>query len=130
MNSWLNISVLSAIFSFFWTAYKYFDLRNREQDRIEFENYHRLIKELVQPEKEVLYVDRQGAIIYELRFFKRYYPHSLRMLIGLREKWKGEGDFPRLIEELNSTIDYLQSDKDMNFFERLVSIKKRRRGNF
>jgi hypothetical protein len=57
-----------------------------------------------------MYVDRQATIMFELRNFKRYYPYSLRMLGGLREKWAAVPDqFPRLIEELDLTIMFLKS---------------------
>lgn len=104
------ISVIIGFGSFIWAIYQYRDTRKREQDLKEFENYHRLIKELVQPEeKDIMYVDRQTAIIYEFRHFKRYYPFSYRTLIGLREKWgKVENQYPRLIEELNLTIGFLE----------------------
>ena len=51
----------------------------------EFEKYHGLIKELVSATDPR--VDRQTAAIYELRYFKRYYEHSVRMLKHLKESW-------------------------------------------
>ena len=105
------ISSIAGIATFFWTAYRYFDTRKREQDLKEFEIYHKLIKELVQPDKESgsLYVDRQAAILYELRNFKRYYSFSYRTLLGLQEKWtKVDGRFPRLLEELELIINFLK----------------------
>jgi hypothetical protein len=72
--------------------------------------YHKLVKELVEPTDGGLYVDRQAAIMYELRNFKRYYPYSLRMLRGLKQKWAAvPNQFPRLIEELNITIEFLEN---------------------
>jgi hypothetical protein len=109
------ISASMGLLTFFWTAYKYFDTRKRDQDLKEFENYHKLIKELVQPEdeKERMYVDRQTAILYELRNFKRYYPFSYRTLVSLKIKWeKVPGQFPRLLEELNLTINFLEKYKN------------------
>lgn len=116
------ISVISTFFTilvglctFCWTAFKYFDTRKRDQDIKEFENYHKLIKELVQPEdeKERMYVDRQTAILYELRNFKRYYPFSYRTLVSLRTKWeKVPNQFPRLLEELNLAINFLEKYKN------------------
>jgi predicted negative regulator of RcsB-dependent stress response len=103
------ISSLLGIATFGWTAYQYFDTRKRDQNLKEFEIYHKLIKELVQPdEKNVMFVDRQTAIIYELRNFKRYYSFSYRTLCGLREKWNRPDQFPRLIEELDLTIKFLE----------------------
>jgi hypothetical protein len=113
----LSITALIGLFltlaTFVWTVYKYFDKKKREQDLKEFENYHKLIKELVQPEdmdKGVMYVDRQTAIVYELRHFKRYFAFSYRTLIGLKEKWgKVPNQYPRLIDECDRTISYLQT---------------------
>lgn len=56
-----------------------------------------------------LYVDRQAAIIFELRNFKRYYPCPLRMLLGLRKKWaEVPNQLPRLLEEIELTIAFLK----------------------
>jgi hypothetical protein len=104
------VSSIAGITTFLWTTYQYFDTRKRDQDLREFEIYHKLIKELVQPDGENgLYVDRQTAIIYELRNFKRYYPFSYRTLVGLKEKWsKVDGQFPRLLDEIEQTINFLK----------------------
>jgi hypothetical protein len=89
------------------------DTKKREQDLKEFDNFHRLIKELVQPDdSNSMYVDRQTAIIYELRHFKRYYAFTYRTLIGLREKWSiVPSQFPRLLDELDRTISFLEKQK-------------------
>ena len=68
----------------------------------EFKTYHELIKELVSAED--CKADRQTAAIYELRYFKRYYEHSLRMLKHLKENWK----ILRLLEEIDITIECLE----------------------
>lgn len=108
INYNILISVAVGIATFLWTVYQYIDTKKREQDLKEFENFHRLIKELVQPENDNLYVDRQTAILFELRHFKRYYPFSYRTLLGLKEKWiKVPNQFPRLLEELDMTIEFL-----------------------
>jgi len=110
INTTLLIGIIGGIFSFCWTVFQYLDSKKREQERKDFEAYHKLIKDLVQPENEgTLYIDRQCAILFELRNFKRYYPLSLRMLKGLSEKWsKSDEQFPRLTEELNMTIQFLE----------------------
>jgi len=105
------ITSITGIAAFIWAVVKYLDTRRREQNLKEFENYHRLIKELVQPEdlgKEYMYIDRQTAIIYELRHFKRYYPFSYRTIISLKEKWeKVPNQLPRLLDELDRSIEFL-----------------------
>lgn len=107
-----NVTILVGLITLIWSIWKYFDTKKRAQDLQEFENYHRLIKELVQPENGVegeMYVDRQTSIMFELRHFKRYYPISLRTMIGLRNKWeKVPEQFPRLLEEAELTIKYLE----------------------
>ena len=110
-NLAVSIGIGVSILTFIWTVYQYMDKKKREQDLKEFENFHRLIKELVQPdEKDVMYVDRQTAIIFELRHFKRYYSFSYRTLLGLKEKWgKVPDQYPRLIEECDLTIEFLKT---------------------
>ena len=106
------IGITISLLTFIWTIYQYIDSKKRDQDLKEFENFHRLIKELVQPENNGMYVDRQAAIIYEMRHFKRYYAYSYRTLISLREKWSAvPGQFPRLIDELDRTIEFLKNTK-------------------
>jgi len=112
MNSYysLAITVLASLATCLWTVYKYFDTKKRDQDLKEFDNYHRLVKELVQPGNDGLYIDRQTAILFEFRNFKRYYPHSYRMLVGLKEKWENvPNQYPRLLDELNRTIEFLKT---------------------
>lgn len=81
----------------------------------EFENYHLLVKELVQPDEGgSIYMDRQTAAIFELRFFRRYYPHTLRMLNRLQKQWLDKQsscgrDFSSLIDEANRTITHIRS---------------------
>ncbi len=106
-----QVSALGAAIAFIFGLYKYQSERKAAFFWKEFEVYHKLVKELVEPPTEggALYVDRQSAIIFELRNFRRYYPYSLRMLIGLREKWGAVPNrFPRLVNELNLTIRFLE----------------------
>lgn len=106
-----QISAIGASIAFIFSVYKFQAERKASHFWKEFETYHKLIKELVQPpsETEGLYIDRQTTIIYELRFYKRYFPHSLRMLLSLREKWVGvPNQYPRLIEELDLTIEHIK----------------------
>ncbi|QIL38093.1 hypothetical protein G7074_01645 [Pedobacter sp. HDW13] len=112
INITVLLSVIAGLASFCWTVIQYLDTRKREQNLKEFEQFHKLLKELVQPEDEMgtMYVDRQTAIIFELRHFKRYYPYSLRTLKGLLEKWKQvPNQFPRILEETQLTVEYLES---------------------
>lgn len=105
----LSLSALACVGAM-WPLYNYVIQRRRENNLKEFENYHKLIKELVQPDdSKCMYVDRQTAIIYEMRNFKRYYSFSYRTLLGLKEKWVNVPDqYPRLVEEIDITIAFLK----------------------
>jgi len=110
----LDLSVTIGLFlglgTFMWSVYKYFDKKKREQNFKEFETYHNLIKELVQPDSgSNLYLDRQATIIYELRHFKRSYSFSYRTLLGLKETWGESHKAKRLIEEIDLTLKYLKA---------------------
>lgn len=101
-----------AVIAFGWAVWQFFDVRRRDFRNREFEVYHRLIKELVQPEKEAgIFLDRQIAIVFELRHFDRYHELSTRLLAGLREQW-GQGSdvakYRRLLEEIDLTLMHLE----------------------
>jgi hypothetical protein len=104
-----GLGILGAAIAFSWSVFQFFSVRAREARAREFETFHKLIKELVEPPAPgaSLFVDRQCAILYELRFFPRYYLFTRRTLRGLKEKWSGS-HFPRVIEELDFTLDFIE----------------------
>ncbi|WOK08790.1 hypothetical protein RT717_09095 [Imperialibacter roseus] len=110
LNWTILIAVATSAISGIWTVYQYIEAKKREQNLKEFENYHKLIKELVQPDdSNAIYEDRQAAIIFELTHFKRYYAFSYRTMLGLREKWgQVPNQYPRLIDELDRSIKFLK----------------------
>jgi len=98
-----------------WAVVQFILVRRAEQKKHRFETYHNLIKQLVdrenpdQPKK----LDRQIAVVFELRDFKHYFPVSLRILKGLRGDWSDgsygpEGKRDRLLEEIDLAIEYMQ----------------------
>jgi hypothetical protein len=110
-NYGVSLSAIGATIAFIWGAFKYLVERRSTHYWREFEVFHTLVKELVEPQNQekAMYVDRQAAIMFELRNFKRYYPYSLRMLNGLRIKWSAvPNQYPRLIEEIELTIEFLE----------------------
>jgi hypothetical protein len=105
-------SAIGAAVAFVWSVFQFFSARAREARAREFETFHRLIKELVEPPSEgaSLYIDRQCAILFELRFFPRYFPFTLRTLLALQQTWqKTAAQYPRLQEELNITIRFIKA---------------------
>lgn len=106
------LGTIGAAIAFAWSVFQFFSVRAREARAREFETFHRLIKELVEPPEEgaSLYIDRQCAVLYELRFFPRYYPFTRRTILGLKAKWSlSAADFPRLLEELDITLNIIDS---------------------
>ena len=107
------LGIIGASLTFIWSVIQFALVRKRDEEHREFEIYHRLIKELVapDPESKVAWIDRQTAVLFELRRFKRYHEHTLRTLQGLREKWSKDPGFtfPRLLEELDLTVEYIRN---------------------
>jgi hypothetical protein len=106
-----QLSAVGALIAFLIGGHKYITERKESHFWKEFEVYHRLVKELVEPNSRegAMYVDRQTTIMFELRNFKRYHPYSLRMLRSLKAKWaSAPNQFPRLIEEIDLTIQFLE----------------------
>lgn len=88
--------------------------RRAEAKRVRFETYHSLIKQLVEREDpgQPMRLDRQTAVVYELRNFKHYYPVTLRILQGLKSDWSGSSYGPpekrlRLLAEIDLAITYI-----------------------
>lgn len=57
-------------------------------------------------------LDRQIAVIFELRNFKEYFPVTLRILKGLKVSWAEYGSEEkrgRLQKELDLSIEYIES---------------------
>ena len=107
----VQISAVASASVFIFTVFKFLAERQATHFWKEFDAYHKLVKELVEPTSKdaSMYTDRQTATIYELRFHKRYFPHTLRMLKRLRDKWLNEKQPQQLIDELDLTIRYIRS---------------------
>lgn len=89
---------------------QYLGQREIEERDKRFNNYHRLIKELVGPDNGVAYMDRQVAVVFELRNYPEYYGVSKRILEGLRQAWMREdGSFQRLITEIDLTVEFINN---------------------
>ena len=65
----VQLSAIGAMVAFIFGVYKYQIERETTLFWKEFEVFHKLIKELVEPstQGQVMYVDRQIAIIFELQ---------------------------------------------------------------
>ena len=104
-----TIAMVLAVITFLWKCIEFFVTHNNDAKNRQFEAYHRLIKELVQPSEDgKTYVDRQCAAVFEVVRFKQYEPVTIRILTGLRDDWKAQGVLhPRLARELELALSSL-----------------------
>ena len=103
------IGVLIAFATGFWALIK---LREYLKDK-RFKTYHEQIDELVNETRNpdrIIKLDRQIAIVFELRNFTNYYPVPRRILIGLKEQWKNQPNTTRAIEEIDLTLDFISKN--------------------
>jgi hypothetical protein len=102
------LAAMAAIVTFSWSVWQYFDIRRRDYFEREFKEYHRLIQELVQPSPgSVMYLDREAAVVFELRRFNRYNEFTVRTLETLKLNWASNPAHKRLIDEIEITIAFL-----------------------
>src|SRR5262249_36211256 len=105
------LGILGAAIAFVWSTIQQIAQRRAEAREREFQNFHKLVKELVSPDSESgsTWVDRQAAIVFELRHFPRYYEFSERMLLGLKTTWCD--CHPRLLTEIDLTLQHIQENR-------------------
>lgn len=108
MEKW---ALIVAIIPLVWAVWKYFELKRKEQRSERFNTYHKLIKELVEQDEadRPKMLDRQLAIVFEIRRYKEYYEPSLRILEGLRQSWGMNNKGNRLLDEMDATIAVIKS---------------------
>jgi hypothetical protein len=108
-----GITVVFVIVAGLWQYWRYIKEWN-------FQNYHKLIKELNQSdtEGENIKLYRQVAVVYELRNYPRYFPVSIRILQGWlnSRSEKLDDNFKDLFEEMKLSIEYMNK----NFIYRLI----------
>ena len=105
------IGLLIAYFSLIVPIRQYLGQRKLEEKDKRFNNYHRLIKELVSPDSQgqAVMMDRQIAVIFELRNYPEYYEVSKRILEDLATIWKHDSRSERVTNEINLTVRFINS---------------------
>lgn len=108
------VAILIAVIPAFWSFLRYLNLKNKELQHERFKIYHELVRELVQPDtpRQSMSMDRQIAVVFELRNFEEYYEVTLRMLEGLKEVWV-DPRFGRLTKEIGHTIAYIAENSKL-----------------
>jgi hypothetical protein len=86
---------------------KFLMIRSREQQRHDFEAFHKLIKELVEKDGDNLpKLDRQAAIVFELGNFPRYFRITKRILSHFRQRVDAE-QYALLRDEIDRTLNFI-----------------------
>jgi hypothetical protein len=101
------LTALIAGITFFWNIVQFLWTRARESRERQFATYHSLVKQLVEGDSPNVSIDRQAAVVFELRHFPRYYGYTERMLNGLKQTWR-ETAKPRLIDEIDLTLAFIR----------------------
>ena len=121
MWQWLNdnagpLGVIFGVLPIAWAVWRYLALKHQELRSERFTVYHELIKQLVEQEEKdrPKMLDRQLAVVFELRRFPEYYEPSLRILKGLRQSWRKEDSQAndprkRLLDEMDATIGKIEN---------------------
>lgn len=82
------LAVTGAVITFLWSVVQFMLNRGRESKNRDYQVYHQLIKEIVQPDPGgETYVARQMAAVHELRNFPRYFQITYRVANHLKVSW-------------------------------------------
>jgi type II secretory pathway pseudopilin PulG len=89
--------------------------RRAEANERQFQAYHQLIERLVSRDRDgqPMYVDRQAAVVFELRHFPRYYDFTERLLDRLRSDWVTNTNplTPIMTHEIDLTLEHIKKKK-------------------
>ncbi|MFA5804262.1 MAG: hypothetical protein WC879_06430 [Melioribacteraceae bacterium] len=109
-NHWLELlGIVVSYFGIVLPIFQYLTQKKQEERDKRFLNFHKLVKEFVQPDAETksTMLDRQIAVAYEFRNYPEYYDLLKRMLNDLLKQW-GAG---RLGSEMELTLKYIDYKK-------------------
>ncbi|WP_330565848.1 hypothetical protein [Pseudomonas yamanorum] len=102
---------------------QYFAIKLAEERARKFADFHQLLQDLNEgkpkPDGSVggQYIDRQVAIIFELRSFKKYHPVILRILKRSIPTWSSPDNsyLNPLFIEAQKTIDHIKAKQHRRF---------------
>ena len=99
------IAAIPALIAVAVSAWRFASDHRQAHRQQRFENYHRLINELVQGREGQKHpkLDSQIAIIFELRNYKEYGDLTRRLIDGLRSTWPETNQNSRLHLEMRLT---------------------------
>lgn len=106
------------------TLVQYISIKRSEESARIFSNFHQLLQDLNEGKERAngaagaQYIDRQVAIMFELREFVKYYPVILRILKRSIKTWGGSGNpwAGELVEEAKKTIAFIKRKQHRRFW--------------
>jgi hypothetical protein len=116
---------LASIAAGIWAVVIFFHKAITEREQKEFDRYRMLIKDLnVGEDGSAPFIDFQLAAVYQMRFYRKYYPRSLWMLNRLKLQWAANdaervanSDAPKYalkhFEEIDETIIFIGHRKSI-----------------
>lgn len=99
-----------------WTLITFFHKIYSDREQRLFERYRLLSKEIIvgRDGDDDPYIAYQLDAIYELRFFRKYYPRSIWMLKELKGRWESSPTYgKRYHDEIDDTISYIAHRKNL-----------------
>ncbi|WP_458374956.1 hypothetical protein [Pseudomonas pergaminensis] len=101
------ISIVVALIAF----YNYIVVRRSEERGRQYDRYHRLLEDLnIRNQGDAPFIDRQIAVVYELRNFPEYYPVTLRILKRSLAHWRYLEQTSKI---LNNRVNTLFSEAEL-----------------
>ncbi|MFQ6288202.1 hypothetical protein ACLMPM_22825 [Yersinia enterocolitica] len=103
-----------------WTVLTFFHKFYADRDEKQFQRYRLLVEELnrgredAESKKREIYVDYQLNSIYEMRFYRKYFPRTERIIIELIPRWEKSDSYNDLhINDLKATLRYIRWRKSL-----------------
>jgi hypothetical protein len=102
------IGIIPPLLTFAISIYNTSQSRKEELSNRQYTQYHQLIGDLASNAKGVL--DSQTAIVYELRFYRKYRHATIRILNNLKNTWGGASATgpTSLLAEIDLAIEVLR----------------------
>lgn len=129
MKFWVWVSLNNGALAFFLAfvtaacaLYHYISIKRAEERARRFSDFHQLIQDMNgDASGGGPYIDRQMAIIYELRNFQEYYPVTTRILVRARQRWAiknyGNGGlYDGIIKETDKTLSLIARKQGCKYY--------------
>lgn len=125
---WETIGIILAYLSLIVPIRQYLNQRKLEEKDKRFTNFHRLVKEFVEPDSQTgtMKLDRQIAIAFEYRNYPEYFDLTARALEDLKKQWRSIPGTERLVTEMDLTLQYIKFRKKLILIRLMIKLLGKR----